>query len=718
LKEFFENIILTFCKSEKEVFMKRGVFWGTVLVFVALLTVITSAQSLDIHTSALRTNTLEAKVSNGRACLAVPNGMMVVDVSDPSQPELIGQMPSAREIFGLDMRDNMVFLACQGGLGLVDVTDPTQPVLVGDLLSGVVDTVFDVTVAGNYAYAASGTSLVIVDYVNEQHPLAIYPMTQVIRIVRSDNYLLAVDRSDGLIILDVTSPLQPVFVGRYEWLTAAVDVAINGTRVYCIDATGIHILDITNPFEPIPINDYALTYPALDVAVNGSIVSVITQVYDLIVLDMSDPSVPIFCASFDTPWLAQAVTVVGEYAYVVDDPAGLEIISISQPTLPRLIGEYRTPGHSNDICLWGPYLFVSDFNQGLRIIDVADSHYPRAVSACSTGVGVRDVLVDYPYAYLSTDFQGMIIIDINDILNPNVVSQFGTTFVYGLSKRDNIVYLASLWDGLQVVDVSDPAAPQLLASYPAPSCITATYVAGDKLYVVDQNTGMIIFDLADPGQPAPLGYCSLEGYALSILVSGSYAYVANADRGVQIIDVTNPASPFWVAGVQTCYAIDLWLSHDNKLYVADHDFVTIVDVAEPTNPQPLVRQEVIGFATGITAKGDDVFIAACYSVQLAQFDPTGIDDPGELPVTFLLAQNYPNPFNAATTIEYSLAKAGPVQLQVYNVVGQLVETLAIGEQAAGYYQVRWDAGTVASGVYFYRLSSGPQTKTVAMTVLK
>ena len=98
--------------------MKRGVFWGTVVVFAALLTVITSAQSLNIHTSALRTNTLEAKVSNGRACLAVPNGLMVVDVSDPSQPGLIGQMPSAREIFGLDMRDNMVFLACQGGLGL------------------------------------------------------------------------------------------------------------------------------------------------------------------------------------------------------------------------------------------------------------------------------------------------------------------------------------------------------------------------------------------------------------------------------------------------------------------------------------------------------------------------------------------------------------------------------------------------------------------------
>ncbi len=697
--------------------MKRGAFWGTIVVFAAFLTAITRAQSLNIHTSALWTNTLEAKVSNGRAYLAVPNGLIIVDVSDPSQPELIEQMPSAREIFGLDMRDNIVFLACRGGLSLVDVTDPTQPILVGDLLSGVVDAVFDVTVVGHYAYAACGTSLVIVDYVDEQHPLVIYPMTQVIRAVWFDNYLLAVDRLDGLIILDVTSPLQPVFVGRYEWLTAAVDVAVNGTRAYCIDATGIHILDINNPFEPLPITDYAISYLALDVAVNGSIVLVITQGHDLIILDVSDPFVPAFCASFDTPWSAQAVTIVGEYAYVVDDPAGLEIISISQPTLPYLIGEYRTPGHSNELCLWGPYLFISDFNQGLRIINVTDSHYPRDVSVCSTGVGVRDVLVDYPYAYLSTDFQGMVIVDVNDIVNPNVVSQFGTTFVYGLTKRDNIVYLASLWDGLQVVDVSDPATPQLLASYPAPSCITATYVEGDKLYVVDQNTGVIIFDLADPGRPTPLGHCRLEGYALSILVSGSYAYVANADLGVQIIDVTNPISPFWVAGVQTCYAIDLWLSHDNKLYVADLDFVTIIDVTEPTSPQLLVHQEVIGFATGITVKGDEVFIAACYSVQLAQFDPTGIDDSGELPVASSLTQNYPNPFNTVTTIEYSLAKAGPVQLQIYNIVGQLVETLVIGEQAAGYHQVRWDAGAVASGVYFYRLSSEPH-KTLAMTVLK
>jgi len=74
--------------------------------------------------------------------------------------------------------------------------------------------------------------------------------------------------------------------------------------------------------------------------------------------------------------------------------------------------------------------------------------------------------------------------------------------------------------------------------------------------------------------------------------------------------------------------------------------------------------------------------------------------------TFRLEQNYPNPFNPETTIRYTLLKTVHVELAVFSVTGQRVETLFVGRQAAGNHNYVWDASQLSSGIYFYRLTAG------------
>ena len=88
------------------------------------------------------------------------------------------------------------------------------------------------------------------------------------------------------------------------------------------------------------------------------------------------------------------------------------------------------------------------------------------------------------------------------------------------------------------------------------------------------------------------------------------------------------------------------------------------------------------------------------------------------PHGFELKQNYPNPFNPATTIEYNLAKAGYVNLSIYNVMGQKVATLVEEKQTVGNYQLRWDAAEMSSGVYYYRLNTAGEAFTRKMTLIK
>ena len=90
----------------------------------------------------------------------------------------------------------------------------------------------------------------------------------------------------------------------------------------------------------------------------------------------------------------------------------------------------------------------------------------------------------------------------------------------------------------------------------------------------------------------------------------------------------------------------------------------------------------------------------------------------ELPNEFDLYQNYPNPFNPATTIRYDLPQNTDVRLDIYNILGQRVYTLVNAPQKAGRYEVRFDASSLASGVYFYRLMTGEFASVKQMTLIK
>jgi peptide deformylase len=83
-----------------------------------------------------------------------------------------------------------------------------------------------------------------------------------------------------------------------------------------------------------------------------------------------------------------------------------------------------------------------------------------------------------------------------------------------------------------------------------------------------------------------------------------------------------------------------------------------------------------------------------------------------------LSQNYPNPFNPTTNIRFELARTERVSLKIYNIMGQEITTLVEGTLMAGSYQVPFDAADLASGVYFYRLSSPNRSETRKMVLLK
>ena len=131
-----------------------------------------------------------------------------------------------------------------------------------------------------------------------------------------------------------------------------------------------------------------------------------------------------------------------------------------------------------------------------------------------------------------------------------------------------------------------------------------------------------------------------------------------------------------------------------------------------------VRVEVISEADSSERAAAISDSSGAYRITLS----LGAARAGQTPQDFALMQNYPNPFNPATLIQFQIAQASPVSLDIYNILGQKVRTLVNEPLPAGRYTAVWDgrsdAGSgVSAGIYFYRLQAGDYARARKMVLM-
>lgn len=139
---------------------------------------------------------------------------------------------------------------------------------------------------------------------------------------------------------------------------------------------------------------------------------------------------------------------------------------------------------------------------------------------------------------------------------------------------------------------------------------------------------------------------------------------------------------------------------------------SLITILGSSNDSVTCTWRALGF------NGADSVSANPYIVTIRR-TPVGINQISSVvPSGFSLYDNYPNPFNPKTVIKFDVAENGRVALKVYNILGEEVASLVNRQLAAGTYTADFDASSLSSGLYFYRLESEGYTATKRMMLLK
>ncbi len=562
------------------------------------------------QTAALPGNVGRAISDGGRYVFAEAGGLTIIDVQDPAHPQLVSHTPGIAGSLTLD--GNRLYVIGPIWRWKFDVSNPQRPLLMKAAASsqGFGWDANSGFFTGGHLYVLTDRRLVIYDTsdlttareVGSYASPDLHPYYRQALVHQGRAYLVSGELvgythpvvSVGLSVVDVSDPAHPVARGQLDLGLGGWDgpMAAVGNRLYVAQDESIHYgymheIDITHPEAPVLVSGHYDGYWA-------NVSEMMATTTRLIITSNSggDPWQDVFNRSDLTLLIGSGITYMrdvhgaGVHAYTYIDGYVI-IVDVSTPAAPRLKShvpfEYPAASVRFDEQRAYANIVILDWEGNrldawLSIADLSDIENIKIADLWTRGHWDR-FLASHGYAFLWGYFGGgggykLSIWDLRDLAQPVAIGAVPFDAVDAV-VLDGWAYLAVQPPGLVVLDLAQPSTPAATLNLPgAPVSLAA---GADRLYLLTsqpQGGGhenrLHIIDIANPVQPQPLGlFAALPGEAAArdVTVAGETAYVTVGTR------------------------------------------VYAIDVATPSQPRAVGRFNTPGDALGVSAQGENVFVA-------------------------------------------------------------------------------------------------------------
>jgi hypothetical protein len=679
----------------------------------------------------------------------------MISVASPSPGQPLGSVPTPGQAYAvvedLGAKDPILYVADgAAGVTILDATDPANPTILNT-----VDTpgnAVDIYVESGLAYVAdSGAGLQVLNVSSPASASIIGTYDTEGTAVKLDvvgSLAYLADTDWGLQIIDVSTPVAPFRRSNLAITNSAVDVTVNGGLAYvAADLEGLVICDVSDPDNPWIIDDVKggggknITATKVDFARDK--VYVADGSDGMLVVDVADPNNAAVLGDVEVESIGQDVQVAGIFSYVCNS-SGVNVVDCRDGANMSIVGNLGVPATSRGIHLTEFYAYVAN-GDGIQVCpsqcgydETAEAYFTPSIEngwLPDVEVTFTNESVGYGLSY-HWDF------------GDGVGSSTETNPTYTYTEPGDFLVTLTATNGVNVGYYSS----RIGALIEEPTITSVTDVPDDQggwVYVRFHRSGhdadqlnkaeLYTVQRRDAGQwvSAAITGAYGEGYYTVVtptqvdgdsLNTTDFRVIANMDEGNWASEVVTGFSEDNIAPAAPTGL--MWTGSDALAWdEAEEDDFAYYQVFGSTEPDFVSAVKVgVTVSNGFTVPIHEYgwfFVTAVDDYGLHS-EPAGTQNVSAVPDAAMATRLFapvPNPFNPSTTLRFSLAEVGPVQLMVYDISGRKVRTLLAEVLPGGEHTVVWngqdDLGrAVAAGTYFCRMQTVKTTVTQRMALVK
>lgn len=335
---------------------------------------------------------------------------------------------------------------------------------------------------------------------------------------------------------------------------------------------------------------------------------------------------------------------------------------------PPLLKEFQDVELSGDLAV----IFAVG---GLVLYDLAEQDLVGVYIPDETTVRTYRGAIGADFVYAGAREDLLQVIDITNPSEPQLATVHGAVgqSFEGMGIKDGYLYAARHGDGIEILDLIDPAAPVTVAEIPTLVHSWDVAFKDDIVYVADGAGGLAVIDVTNPAAPLHLLSVPTAGSAVDVCVSNGLAMVALGSAGVDVFDISDPVNPQWLGNYNSsALAISVEAVGDT-LYLADWDDIEVIDLSFPASPHRIGFEFAPVRAMGLAARGNEVILADWLSVRGYRFEPT-VDGDIHLPFKKLAFEGVPPGSTEQISFECINTGGGPL---VVTQIQSFSETITV-----------------------------------------
>jgi len=414
---------------------------------------------------------------------------------------------------------------------------------------------------------------------------------EVRQIALRDSFAFVADEGSGLFVVNVANPQDPRVVFHAPVpdpvmaSSATLGVAVVGDAAYVMEWDRMWVFNVADAAHP----QFATSVPtqqSAEVLVLGHYLLIRGFDTNAMIYDIANPWLPTLVSTPQITYYYGA-DAANHYWFI---PSGYEIsiVDVADPVHPVEVSHLDNVNLVTSLAAYGDYLLVGTVG-GLDVLSIADPANPGQVSFDDTLGNIQNVRVQGNRAYVSLQNGDVKIVDLTNPQSPTYLGSYaGDASTRLLAVNGTRCYVAASERGkrVEMVDVTDPLAPQRLGGFGELGPILDYQIVGNLAYLMTP-AGLRVSVLDSGMTPRQIGWSSTPGNR--VYVADGFAYTSDVStRSLTVIDVSDSTLPHQVGALAGVFNPEGYASLGHYLYTFEQgEFTTTVrtiSVFDPTNP--------------------------------------------------------------------------------------------------------------------------------------